>query len=251
VTARRGPATDGGDGTLRPMRSPTRSAARSPAWTWRRGWGLGLVVWAIACGGGRDPSDLPPAGRIGSGGGSAGGTAPRPNELSPADEQARFDRDRRPDVIVAAAQLGPGSVVADVGAGTGLLTVHLARAVRPGGRVVATDIDAAVLDLMAPRLDAAGVADVVERRVVSADDPGLEPATFDVILLAEVDHYFSDRTTWLRTATAALRPGGRFILTNRIHHRAAALAALAAVGLSVRSEATPVPSHFVVVATRR
>jgi predicted methyltransferase len=51
-------------------------------------------------------------------------------------EQARFDEERRPDVIVAALGIGPGSRVADVGAGSGLLTVHLARAVLPNGKVV-------------------------------------------------------------------------------------------------------------------
>jgi tRNA A58 N-methylase Trm61 len=58
-------------------------------------------------------------------------------------EQARFDRDRRPDRVVAALGIGRGDAVADLGAGGGLMTVHLARAVGPTGRVVATDMGAA------------------------------------------------------------------------------------------------------------
>src|SRR5262245_56369640 len=134
----------------------------------------------------------------GDGDGDSGGAA-RTGDDS-AREQARFDADRRPEKVVAALGIGPGSRVADIGAGSGLLTVHLARAVRPNGRVVATDIDGAVLDLLQSRLAAAGLADVVERRIVAADQPGLEPGAYDAILLAEVDHYFSDEVTWLKEA---------------------------------------------------
>jgi ubiquinone/menaquinone biosynthesis C-methylase UbiE len=164
-----------------------------------------------------------------------------------AREQARFDSERRPEKVVEALHLGPGSKVADIGAGSGLLTVHLARAVRPTGRVVATDIDGAVLDLLQTRLAAAGLADVVERRVVAAEQPGLEAGTYDAILLAEVDHYFTDEVAWLKDATRALKPGGRIVISNRIHHRARSMAAAQRAGLKLESESTPVPTHFIAV----
>src|SRR5256885_5352143 len=118
-----------------------------------------------------------------------------------AREQARFDVERRPDKIVEALAIGPGSRVADVGAGAGLLTVHLARAVAPNGKVVATDIDGAVLDLLGQRLKLDHLDGVVERRQVGADKPGLEAGAYDAILLAEVDHYFADPAAWLREAS--------------------------------------------------
>lgn len=166
-----------------------------------------------------------------------------------AREQARFDAERRPDKVVEALGIGPGSRVADVGAGSGLLTVHLARAVRPSGRVLATDIDRAVLDLLQSRLAAAGLADMVETKVVPADRPDLDPASFDAILLAEVDHYFSDEVAWLKEATRALKPGGRIVISNRLHHRPQSLAAAARAGLKLVSESTPVPTHFIAVFT--
>lgn len=166
-----------------------------------------------------------------------------------AREQARFDAERRPEKVVEALRIGPGSRVADIGAGSGLLTVHLARAVRPSGRVVATDIDGAVLDLLQTRLAAAGLADLVERRVVAADQPGLEAGSYDAILLAEVDHYFSDEVAWLKEATRALKPGGRIVISNRIHHRQRSMAAAQRAGLKLESESTPVPTHFIAVFT--
>jgi ubiquinone/menaquinone biosynthesis C-methylase UbiE len=166
-----------------------------------------------------------------------------------AREQARFDAERRPEKVVEALGIRPGSRVADIGAGSGLLTVHLARAVRPNGRVVATDIDGAVLDLLQSRLAAAGLADLVERRVVAAEQPGLEAASYDAILLAEVDHYFSDEVAWLKEATRALKPGGRIVISNRIHHRQKSMAAAQRAGLKLQSESTPVPTHFIAVFT--
>ena len=165
-------------------------------------------------------------------------------------EQVKFDADRKPEKVVQALGIGPGSKVADIGAGSGLLTVHLARAVRPSGRVVATDIDGAVLDLLQSRLAAAGLADIVERRVVAAEQPGLEAGSYDAILLAEVDHYFSDEVAWLKEATRALKPGGRIVISNRIHHRPKSMAAAQRAGLKLVSESTPVPTHFIAVFTQ-
>jgi ubiquinone/menaquinone biosynthesis C-methylase UbiE len=166
---------------------------------------------------------------------------------SAADEQARFDAERKPEKLVEALGIGPGSRVADVGAGSGLITVHLARAVAPNGKVVATDIDGSVLDLLKQRLEAAGLGNVVERRVVAADAPGLDEGGFDAILLAEVDHYFPDPVRWLATAAKALKPGGRIVISNRIYHRAQTMDAARKAGLVLKSETNPVPTHFVAV----
>jgi ubiquinone/menaquinone biosynthesis C-methylase UbiE len=174
------------------------------------------------------------------------GTTAKPIDDSQR-EQARFDAERRPEKVIEALGIKPGSRVADVGAGTGLLTVHLARAVAPTGSVVATDIDGAVLELLFQRLAAANLEDVVERRVVGAETPGLEAGAYDAILLAEVDHYFNDAVGWLKAATAALKPNGRIVISNRIHHRTKSMAAGQKAGLVLQSESTPVPTHFIAV----
>jgi cyclopropane fatty-acyl-phospholipid synthase-like methyltransferase len=163
------------------------------------------------------------------------------------DEQARFDADRRPDKVVEALGIKPGSRVADIGAGSGLLTVHLARAVAPGGKVVATDVDGTVLALLEQRVTSHNLASVVEPRVVAADTPGLEAGSYDAILLAEVDHFFSDAPTWLKAAGTALKPGGRLVMSNRIYHRPQTMANAKKAGLELQSESTPVPTHFIAV----
>lgn len=191
---------------------------------------------------------LAACGNKSDGGGEAtnGSSSARPGDDTQREQQ-RFDAERRPEKVIEALGIKPGSRVADVGAGTGLLTVHLARAVAPNGTVVATDIDGAVLELLHSRLEAAGLEEVVERRVVGAETPGLEAGAYDAILLAEVDHYFSDEVAWLKAATAALKPNGRIVISNRIHHRPKSMAAGQKAGLVLQSESTPVPTHFIAV----
>src|SRR2546428_3836364 len=96
-------------------------------------------------------------------------------------------------------------------------------------------------------MKAVGLDKLVERRQVGADKPGLEAGTYDAILLAEVDHYFADPVAWLREATAALKPQGRIVISNRIYHRAQSLAAARKAGLVLKSESEPVPTHFIAV----
>src|SRR5665647_1055739 len=112
-----------------------------------------MLLLVAACGKSDGTTDVP---------NGSGGSAAKPTDDTQR-EQARFDAERRPEKVIEALGIKPGSRVADVGAGTGLLTVHLARAVAPNGTVVATDIDGAVLELLYQRLAAAGLADVVER----------------------------------------------------------------------------------------
>lgn len=162
-------------------------------------------------------------------------------------EQALFDAERKPEKVVEALGIKPGARIADIGAGSGLLTVHLARAVKPNGKVVATDIDEEVLRLLESRLRHAGVAEFVEPRVVDADKPELEAGMYNAILLAEVDHYFKDAAAWLKAASTALTPGGRIVISNRIYNRTKSMAAAKKAGLELLAESAPVTTHFIAV----
>ncbi len=198
-------------------------------------WSICLALAVGACGGKDD----------------GGGNGANPSATKTAEqferEQKKFDAERRPEEVIKALGIGPGSRVADVGANTGQLTLHLARAVSPGGTVVATDIEGPVLELLQQRLAHWGVDGVVERRIVGEDAPGLEAGAYDAILLAEVDHYFKDHVAWFEAAIPALKPGGRLVISNRLHHRAKALAMAKKAGLVLQSESTPVPTHFIAV----
>jgi ubiquinone/menaquinone biosynthesis C-methylase UbiE len=154
-----------------------------------------------------------------------------------AQVRASYEAYRQPDRVVRALEIAPGQRVADVGAGRGFLTSRLAAAVGPRGQVVATDIDPAALASI-PR------AGNVETRLVRAEDPGLERAAYDRILVAEVDHYLVDRAAWLRKAAMALAPGGFIGVTNRLPYREPMRAAAAQAGLRVVEVPVELPAHF-------
>jgi ubiquinone/menaquinone biosynthesis C-methylase UbiE len=192
---------------------------------------ISFVLGVLACG--RDD------------GGNAPPGADRASDR--ASDQAKFDKARNPEAVVKALGIGPGSRVADIGASTGLMSIHLARAVAPTGTVVATDIEPAVLELLREYMSEAGLGKVVEPRVVSKENPGLEPAAYDAILLGEVDNYFEDPVGWLKLAMPALKPGGRIVITNRINRREKSIGSAIKAGLVKVSDSMPTPSHFIAV----
>ncbi|MGC4079590.1 MAG: class I SAM-dependent methyltransferase [Rubrivivax sp.] len=159
-------------------------------------------------------------------------------------ENPAYDRSRRPAEIVAALDLKPGYKVADLGAGRGYLTFRLADAVGPHGRVVATDVDGDAVQTLLAR--AAGRTGVIVRRA-RPDDPGLEPSTYDLVLMSEVDHFLSDRVAYLAKVKGALAPGGRIAVTHARALRAPLEAAALEAGLSVVRDYDALPNHYLLV----
>ena len=63
-------------------------------------------------------------------------------------------------LLLERLRLAPGMRVLDAGCGPGRLTIPLAKAVGPGGRVVALDGQRAMLEKLEARLDAEGLTNV-------------------------------------------------------------------------------------------
>ena len=76
------------------------------------------------------------------------------------------------DEVVSALKLQPGQTVADIGAGSGLLEVPLAKAVGPRGRVYAVEIDAGFFPEIRKRAAEAQVTNV-ETVLGKFTDPAL------------------------------------------------------------------------------
>jgi predicted methyltransferase len=60
---------------------------------------------------------------------------------APRQSDAELQRFHRVDDLLKLLDARPGTLIADIGAGEGFITIPIARAVTPGGRVVAEDID--------------------------------------------------------------------------------------------------------------
>jgi protein-L-isoaspartate O-methyltransferase len=121
------------------------------------------------------------------------------------------EAEEAPSKAIAALGIAPASVVADVGAGSGYYTVRLSQVVGSGGRVVATDLQPGMLDLIRGKVERLGLTNVtlVQGR---PDDPNLPPATFDLILMVDVYHELAAPQIFVRKLREALKPDGRLVL---------------------------------------
>ncbi len=121
------------------------------------------------------------------------------------------DIEESPDTAIEALGLTPGLVVADVGAGSGYMTVRMARIVGAGGRVYATDIQPEMIELLKERIVDEKIANVIPVLGL-VDDPKLPDGAIDLELLVDVYHEFSEPQQMLRGLRRALKPGGRLVL---------------------------------------
>lgn len=115
------------------------------------------------------------------------------------------------DETIAKLGLKPGTVVADIGAGSGIFEGSLAKAVGPGGTVYAVDVDQGLLDAINKRAAAAGVANV-KTVLGKFTDPALPVRTIDVAFINDVLHHIEDRATYLKNLATYVKPTGRIAL---------------------------------------
>jgi ubiquinone/menaquinone biosynthesis C-methylase UbiE len=126
-------------------------------------------------------------------------------------DRAERDLEEEPDRAIDVLKIEKGSTVADIGAGSGYMTVKLAKKVGPQGRVYANDIQPAMLELLNKRLAKGKVANVSV--VLGAqDDPRLPLDALDLVLMVDVYHELSQPQLMLRHIRASLKPGGRLVL---------------------------------------
>jgi len=71
--------------------------------------------------------------------------------------------------IIAAAELAPGAAALEVGAGMGVLTVELAQAVGPAGRVVAVEIERDALKILGEVTAPLGNVEIVPRNLLEVE----------------------------------------------------------------------------------
>lgn len=117
------------------------------------------------------------------------------------------------DEVVAAMKLAPGQRIADIGAGSGLLEVPLAKAVGPSGRVYAVDIDAGFFPEIRKRAAAANVTNV-EPVLGQFTDPALPVKNIDVALFHDVMHHIEKRGEYLKTLAGYLTPAARIVVVD-------------------------------------
>jgi SAM-dependent methyltransferase len=119
------------------------------------------------------------------------------------------------DTVLANARVHPGDVVADVGAGTGLLTVAAAERVVPDGEVFALDVSVDALEELRRATEAANIFYMIG----SADVLPLPDAFVDVVVTRSVLIYVDDKAGAAAEFFRVLRSGGRVSVFEPINRR--------------------------------
>jgi SAM-dependent methyltransferase len=115
------------------------------------------------------------------------------------------------DRLVETLAIGPGSVIAEIGAGDGTLSLALARRVGSDGHVFTTELGAERLKALRTKVGAARLTQV---EVVDghATRTNLADACCDAVVMRDVYHHFGDPAPMNASLLASLKPGGRLAI---------------------------------------
>jgi predicted methyltransferase len=131
------------------------------------------------------------------------------------EEWRQRDRWQRPAEVMDVLGVTRGAAVADVGAGDGYFTLHLARRVGPAGRVYAVDLRESELEAIRRRARQDRLAQVETVRG-EPGDPRLPPDTLDAALVVNTYHEMAEHDAMLQGLWRALRPGGRLGIIDKV-----------------------------------
>jgi precorrin-6B methylase 2 len=125
-------------------------------------------------------------------------------------ERPEREKEEELTTLVEALDLQPGQIVADIGAGSGVITLMMAEKVGESGKVVAVDVQQEMLDAIAFKLKERRL-DNVELILSTNKDPRLNPALLDLAIMVDVYHEFEFPYEMMLKISAAMKPGGRVV----------------------------------------
>ena len=126
-------------------------------------------------------------------------------------EDPKRDAYQKPHEVIHALGLKPGEVIADIGAGSGYFTFHLARHVGEKGKVYAVDISPDMILHINRRIRDTKTTNVAS---ILADpaDPLLPDQSVNRFFICDVWHHVENQTKYLSLMKKMLKPGGEVIM---------------------------------------
>ncbi|HEX9678561.1 class I SAM-dependent methyltransferase [Nitrososphaera sp.] len=114
------------------------------------------------------------------------------------------------DKLVELAEIKPGDRVLDIATGIGEPAVTAAKRVKPGGKVVATDISPQMIAIAKSRAKSLGLDNVMEFGITDAEKLDFPKSSFNAVLSRWGLMFLPNLPVALTTIRQLLVPGGRF-----------------------------------------
>jgi ubiquinone/menaquinone biosynthesis C-methylase UbiE len=118
--------------------------------------------------------------------------------------------------LTALLSLREGMTVAEIGAGTGWLTIEVARRVGAGGRVFSTEVGEARVEGIRQAAAAAGLTNVTALQA-GVEATNLPEGCCQAVFMRRVYHHLDQPAAVLASIREALVPGGRLVIIEFRH----------------------------------
>jgi ubiquinone/menaquinone biosynthesis C-methylase UbiE len=105
----------------------------------------------------------------------------------------------------------PGMVIADIGAGSGVFSLPMAKLVAPGGKIYAVDIQQGLLDYVNQQARDQKITNI-HAILGGYDDPKLPKKNVDMAFISDVLHHIEHRALYLKTLAKYIKPKGQIVV---------------------------------------
>jgi predicted methyltransferase len=134
---------------------------------------------------------------------------PRPFDLTlAAQSDGAQDEERKTAQMIAALELHEGSIVAEMGAGSGGRTIGIAKQVGATGRVYTTELGDDRIRNLRNAIEKSGAKNVTVL-AAHATKTNLDEGCCDALFMEHVYHHFEDPAAMNASIFRTVKPGGR------------------------------------------
>jgi len=126
-------------------------------------------------------------------------------------EDPKRDAYQKPHEVIHALNLKSGEVIADIGAGSGYFTFHLARHVGDKGKVYAVDVSPEMILHVNRRIRESKANNVVTV-LADPDDPLLPDRSVNRFFFSDSWHHIENQSKYLSLMKRMLKPGGEVVM---------------------------------------